>query len=92
MPLSTTSELIVTSPSCTPENLIKAKQRLETIQMMMKKRDLKQAGEPRMRLQDQLATIFEEIIFSQSNNYDSQSLRLLMDFQWQNVNAETMKL
>lgn len=39
-----------------------------------------------------LAAVFEEIIFCQSNKFDSQSLRLLMDMQQQNQNAQVLQL
>ena len=78
--LNTTSEFMATSPSCTPENMIKAKFRFDTIQVLLKKKNSSLTAENNIKLQEQLASVFEEIIFSQSNNYDSQSLRLLMDF------------
>ena len=36
--------------------------------------------------------MFEEIVFAQNNKFDSQSLRLLMDMQQQNQNAQILQM
>lgn len=79
------------------QELSKAKQRLETICSVLSA-DVSgpggRSGDAKLRAQQQeaLAIVFEEVVFNQSNKFDSQSLRLLMDFQWQNVNDKTAKL
>lgn len=85
------------TPALPEQDLGRAKLRLETICNIL---SIDQgpagarAGDPKLRQQQQeaLATVFEEIVFGQGNKFDSQSLRLLMDFQWQNVSDKTSKL
>jgi DNA repair exonuclease SbcCD ATPase subunit len=69
----------------------KAKTRLETICKLL---GTPQQSDNKLkaRQEDVLAALFDEIVYSQSNKYDAQSLRLLMDMQWQNINSQTAKL
>jgi hypothetical protein len=46
----------------------------------------------KQKQQEALANMFEEIVLAQSNKYDAQSLRLLMDMQWQSMTTQTAKL
>lgn len=71
------------------EETRKAKLRLESICKL-----LGAAGDGlgQKKQQEALANKFEEIVLAQGNKYDAQSLRLLMDMQWQSMNTQTSKL
>lgn len=43
----------------------------------------------KQKQQEALANMFEEIVLAQSNKYDAQALRLLMDMQWQSMTTQT---
>lgn len=68
----------------------KAKLRLETICLLLAQ--TAQSRSEKEKQQSALANVFEEIVFSQGNKFDSQSLRLLFDYQWQNGSVQTTKL
>jgi hypothetical protein len=38
-PLNTTSDLVMTSPSCNQESILKAKQRFDTVQALLKQKN-----------------------------------------------------
>ena len=70
----------------------KAQIRLETVCLLLAETGTVSESE-KEKQQLAIANVLEDMISNQANKYDSKSLRLLMDFQWQTAaNAQTLKL